>query len=153
MNKAIITKGIIALVCVALVFATGLYFGRTGGPGGFTVTTQYAVGAMEVEELEALVEQAEARAEREPERPPPAGASEPLSQYPEPVAPDDGRININTAMVDGLTTLPGIGPVMAERIIAHREANGPFRIIEEITDVSGIGPARFSDIRELITVE
>ena len=153
MNKTIITKGIIALVCVALIFATGLYFGRTGGPGGFTVTTQYPMGAMGTEELETLTERAEPGMEREPERYEPTAVTGNADQQPETAAPGDGRININTAMADGLMTLPGIGPAIAERIIAHREANGPFRIIEEITDVSGIGPARFADIREMITVE
>jgi len=65
----------------------------------------------------------------------------------------DGRVNINTADSEALQTLPGVGPAIAERIITHREAHGPFRIIEDITDVSGIGAARFADIRDLITVE
>ena len=47
-------------------------------------------------------------------------------------------------------TLPGIGPVRAGDIVADRELNGPFLTIEQITRVQGIGPAIFSDIRELV---
>ena len=148
MDKTKIAKGLVALTLIAAVFVTGLYFGRTGGPGDFTVTTQYAIGAVDQAELGELARQVAARAERAETPDEPTAPA-----MPAPLEPDDGRININTAEVDRLMTLPGIGPVMAERIIAHREVNGPFRIIEEITDVSGIGPARFSDIRELITVE
>ncbi|MFO7664968.1 MAG: helix-hairpin-helix domain-containing protein [Chloroflexota bacterium] len=64
-----------------------------------------------------------------------------------------GLININTASQRDLELLPGIGPAMAERIIAHREANGPFATVEAIMDVSGIGDAKFEAIRDLITVE
>jgi len=151
-NKTNITKGIIALVCIALIFATGLYFGRTGGPGGFTVTTQYGVGAMDIEELEALAERVDARAEGTAPQQTPV-EPETVTQQPEVPDPGGGLININTATSEGLQALPGVGPAIADRIVAHREAHGPFRIIEEITDVSGIGPARFADIRDMITVE
>lgn len=64
-----------------------------------------------------------------------------------------GPLNINTATAAELELLPGIGPALAERIIAHREAYGPFASIERIQDVSGIGPAKFDAIRELIVTE
>jgi len=62
-------------------------------------------------------------------------------------------VNINTASQAELETLPGIGPVMAGKIIAYREANGPFARIEDIEDVPGIGPATFDGLRDLIRVE
>ena len=62
-------------------------------------------------------------------------------------------MNINTAGVEALDTLPGIGPATAQNIIDHRQANGPFQTIEDILDVSGIGPAKFEQIKVLITVE
>jgi len=65
----------------------------------------------------------------------------------------DPLININTASQVELETLPGIGPKTAQKIIAYREANGPFESIEDIQDVSGIGPKTFEDIEELITVD
>ena len=61
-------------------------------------------------------------------------------------------ININTASQFELESLPGIGPTTAEKIIAYREANGPFRRIEDIVDVSGIGSGTFERIKDLITV-
>ena len=60
-------------------------------------------------------------------------------------------ININTADLDLLDQLPGIGPAIAQKIIAHREANGPFERIESILEVSGIGEAKYAQIRDLIT--
>lgn len=62
-------------------------------------------------------------------------------------------ININTAGLDALESLPGIGPALAQRIVDHRNENGPFSTIEAIQDVSGIGPATFDDIKDLITVK
>ncbi|MEK7227334.1 MAG: helix-hairpin-helix domain-containing protein [Patescibacteria group bacterium] len=61
-------------------------------------------------------------------------------------------ININTAAVTELKTLNGIGDVKAQAIIDYRNANGPFAKIEDINNVSGIGDATFSNIKDYITV-
>lgn len=61
-------------------------------------------------------------------------------------------VNINTAGLAELDALPGIGPGYAQRIIDYREANGPFRSVEEIQNVPGIGPSTFARIRDLICV-
>jgi competence protein ComEA len=63
-----------------------------------------------------------------------------------------GPIDINTATVEILDTLPGIGPAKAADIISYRQKHGPFDRIEDIQNVSGIGPATFENIRDLITV-
>ena len=63
-----------------------------------------------------------------------------------------GKININTASASLLDSLPGIGEVLAGRIIDYREVTGGFKTIEEILEVSGIGDKKFSDIKDLITV-
>ena len=62
------------------------------------------------------------------------------------------KININRASVEELTTLPGIGTVRAERIVAYREKNGYFSDPSEIMDVSGIGESIYESIADLITV-
>jgi len=63
-----------------------------------------------------------------------------------------GPININTATVEQLDALPGVGPAIAGRIVDYREAYGAFSTIEEIMNVKGIGPATFEEIKERITV-
>ena len=63
-----------------------------------------------------------------------------------------GLININTANSELLQTLPGIGPARASAIISHRENHGNFSSIEGLLQVSGIGPAILSGIRDFITV-
>jgi competence protein ComEA len=64
----------------------------------------------------------------------------------------NGLIDLNTATIDALTTLPGIGPVKAQAIVAYREQIGQFQSVDQITNVSGIGPATYEKIRGLITV-
>ena len=61
-------------------------------------------------------------------------------------------VNINTATVQQLDALPGIGPVTAQSIVTYRQQHGPFQHIEDIMNVPGIGPATFSAIQNLITV-
>ncbi len=62
-------------------------------------------------------------------------------------------VNINTASIDELTTLPQIGPALAARIVAYRESNGPFKRADDLLKVSGIGQATLEKFRDFITVE
>ncbi len=64
-----------------------------------------------------------------------------------------GMVNINTATPAELETLPGIGPALAARIVAHRETHGPFAAPEEIIQVSGIGDAIYANIKDRIVTE
>ena len=64
----------------------------------------------------------------------------------------DSAIDLNTADVVTLTSLPGIGEVKAKAIVAHRESNGPFTRIEDVLEVSGIGAATLEAIRDLVVV-
>lgn len=63
-----------------------------------------------------------------------------------------GLVNVNSAMATELEELPGIGEVIAQRIIDYRTENGPFATVDELLDVSGIGDAILESIRELVTV-
>jgi competence protein ComEA len=62
-------------------------------------------------------------------------------------------ININTATEEALTRLPRIGPVLARRITAYRRERGPFKTIDDLKNVPGIGHATFEAIKGLIVVE
>lgn len=63
------------------------------------------------------------------------------------------KIDLNTASAEEIDTLPGIGPIIANRIIEYRKTHGIFQTIEEITNVKGIGVKTFEKIKEMITVK
>lgn len=65
---------------------------------------------------------------------------------------NNSTININTASLGELDTLPGIGPALAQRIIDYRQANGGFKTTEEIKNVSGIGEKKYESIKDLISI-
>ena len=79
----------------------------------------------------------------------------PGSEAPPPgsgVAASSGPISLNRADATALQELPGVGPVLAERIVAHRDANGPFEAVEDLLDVPGIGETKLAAIRDLVSV-
>lgn len=65
---------------------------------------------------------------------------------------ESGPININTAGIERLQDLPGVGPATAAAIVAHRDQYGPFISVEALADVRGIGPAKLEAIRGLAVV-
>lgn len=83
---------------------------------------------------------------------PPAAAQSAASTAARPAGPAATAININTADVAGLSALPGIGAKTADLIVAYRKENGPFKKVEELMNVRGIGEKSFLKLRELITV-
>ena len=70
----------------------------------------------------------------------------------ENTAKDSSKININTATLEELDKLPGVGEATANKIISHREENGQFKTIEDIKNVNGIGDKKFEKMKELICV-
>lgn len=81
--------------------------------------------------------------------PPPAAPAAPGAAGP--VQPG-AKINLNLAGAAELDTLPGIGPVLAGRIVAYRDEHGPFASVRDLLNVSGIGPKTFESIEPLVTV-
>ena len=120
---------ILACTCLILAaFLFGLYLGRN--ISGETIQTSVL----------------------SPQSTPSSSATVPSSQNATGSATTgDGRININTADIYTLMTLPGIGESYAQRIIDYRTANGPFKNISEIKNVEGIGDKRYESIKNLIT--
>lgn len=136
-----------AACALALVFSLGFFFGRRSVPYEVSVDAQRP----------AVIEPA---AQMQPQAPAPAqdeAQSAPVEpdtpDAPDaPDAPQAGPVNINTATKEELMTLPGVGEVLAQRIIEYRETYGRFVAPEQLMDVSGIGEQRFADLAELITV-
>lgn len=87
----------------------------------------------------------------------PAGAGGPGRDPVRPPGPSpppaaDGRVHLNRAGRAELEALPGVGPVLAERILEHRSLRGRFVRLEQLLEVRGIGPARLEDLRPRVTV-
>ena len=66
--------------------------------------------------------------------------------------PTSTLVNVNSASGEELETLPGIGEVLAQAIISHRQEHGPFAAVDDLEEVSGIGPVTLEEIRDLVTV-
>lgn len=71
----------------------------------------------------------------------PAGSSKPADV-----------INLNTATVEQLDTLPGVGPITAAAIVAWRQHNGRFTSVDQLADIDGIGPIRLNKLRALVSI-
>lgn len=124
-NKVSVLLAVVTALFVG--FTLGLFIGRNTGSGTVTL-------AVSPQMQTAPTTAATAAAETVPEE---------TVSFP---------VNINTADADTLAALPGIGQVLAERIVAYRRQNGSFRAIEEITKVEGIGEKKAEAILDLITV-
>jgi competence protein ComEA len=88
--------------------------------------------------------------------PPPVQDGATVEQTPPPNSATSSPaklININSASLEQLDTLPRIGPTLAQNIVTYRESHGGFKTIEEIKEVSGIGESAFKQLKTLITVE
>jgi competence protein ComEA len=80
-----------------------------------------------------------------PSRAPPAGGATSAS----PAAPA-GPVHLNTATLEQLDGLPGVGPVTAQKILDYRQQHGSFSSVDELDAIPGIGPSRLDDLRQLV---
>lgn len=131
---------ILALVVLALVFSVGFLLGRASVP--------YPIGAAVSRVPETNTENEKQDAEENEAADSAAAETDGADQ-----AAPQGIVNINTADADTLQTLPGVGEVLAGRIIEYRELSGGFVTVEQLMEVSGIGQQKFDALRDDITVE
>ncbi len=66
------------------------------------------------------------------------------------VSAGGGPVSLNSATVEELDSLPGIGPATAQKIVAYRETKGPFTSVDQLTEVPGIGPSKLEELRPLV---
>jgi competence ComEA-like helix-hairpin-helix protein len=76
-----------------------------------------------------------------------------LSLVPPTLGEESPKIDLNTATLSQLDSLPGIGPVIAERILELREKSGPYKRIEDLMNIRGIGEKKFLKLKDLITIK
>ena len=134
------TSLLILITGLFAAFSLGFLAGRTTASGD-TVVSRMPEETISVEAVAETIPTLESGTE----------TSSAVTETQETSGPK--LININTATVSQLDTLPGIGPVLAQRIIDYREANGPFTSISQLTQVEGIGAKRLEAILDLITIE
>lgn len=80
----------------------------------------------------------------------PGGSATPAAASPTPGGP--APVSVNSADAATLETIPGIGPVKAAAIIAHRDEHGPFATVDDLLDVTGIGPATLEQLRPYVSL-
>lgn len=83
----------------------------------------------------------------------PATMQEPATVAPVKPAVAGNKLDLNRATVTELETLPGVGPVLAQRMVEWRKAHGRYRTVEDMRDVKGIGKKRMEQLRPLVTVK
>lgn len=142
---------LVLITCVFAAFTLGFLLGRTSAPGDTIV-------ARIPQESRSTASQSETAESPITSSPPEetTGMTSPVTSPAEttvPAATESGLININTATLAQLDSLPGIGPVIAQRIIDYREQHGPFTSVSQLTLVEGIGEKRLAAIIDLITIE
>ena len=86
-----------------------------------------------------------------PATPPALATTGAFAQEARPAAPTQ-VVNVNTATTAQFEALPGIGPSMAQRIVSYREKNGPFKKLEDLMNIQGIGEKSFLKLRPFLTI-
>lgn len=151
-----IKTGTILLMIVLLfvAFCAGLYIGKQQKADGFVIVTQRQAPAQETAERKETEKttQGTKPSVKATEKTAQSTASQ-TEESTEPTEPGDTRMNLNTATKEELMTLPGIGEVLAQRILDFRESYGPFQSVDDLDMVEGIGQKTIDKLRERVTVE
>ena len=125
---------LVILTCVFAAFLSGFHIGRRMNRSPVHIYQITPSAESQPEALEEAQDEDEAVTEE----------TEPGVVFP---------LNINTATIPELDELPGIGPVLAQRIVDYRDSHGGYKAVEELVKVNGIGDAKLMEIMDLITVE
>ena len=131
---------LVTVTLVFVAFTAGFFLGRNGNHGGVELSVPPAVLT---EPTETSVP-ATAAAPSETTGPTQTAETQATIVFP---------IDINTADADRLDALPGIGPVLAQRIVDWRTENGPFQTAEDLLQVEAIGPATLENLQNCIITE
>jgi competence protein ComEA len=149
------TSGTLFVHVAGAVRRPGLY--ELGPEERVADAVQEAGGARRRADLDALnlaeplVDGSQVYVARKGETPVPPGTSTPATNT-SPGGIATAPVNVNTADALGLEGIPGIGPVKAAAVVEYREANGPFSSIDELLEVSGIGPATLETMRPHVSL-
>jgi len=150
---------VIALTLAFICFMGGYFTGRRGSVNVITVSAK-PTETQSFQEASAVFEPLGPAAQEPGGKDRQADSNGTDQSAAEASAPEevgalrggDGRININIASQSELMDLPGIGSVLASRIVDYRRQNGGFSKIEDLRNVSGIGEKRFEAIQDKVTV-
>ena len=135
----------VAVACLGLLLLGGTVFSRLGrsGPAFPSLVARFPEAATET--ADAAASSASQTTRRVAAQATPEAAS-----APKPLPP--GPLDINRENAAALQRLPGVGPALAREIVAYREARGPFRRLEELREVPGIGPKRYARLQGWVRV-
>jgi competence protein ComEA len=144
---------ILALTLICLVFTAGFFTGKSVS-GGVVTVERLIETATPIPEGSGSSASSMPAAVPETSVPETPGVTAETAATPATAAITavTEKININTASLAELDSLPGIGPVIAGNIIEYRETHGAFTTIDELMDVDGIGQAKFAALKDSITV-
>ncbi len=138
MKLSNVEKFLLILTAAFVAFLSGLYVGRNMAADTITIHTENTGAAQS-----SVSESADADVEAE---------TTSNQETAENTTSSENKINLNTASAAELSILPGIGEVLAERIVAYRREHGTFTAVEEVMNVSGIGETKFEAMKDYITV-
>lgn len=144
----------ILAACIIASFTLGFYLGRCSSPTMLSISApaETAAASASAAPVSASVPAASALPEAAASFVESSVSVQEPQELPASGQTASGLVNINTATLEELDTLPGIGPVIAQRIVDYRTQYGPFTTKEQLKNVSGIGDKKYSDIENLIEV-